>query len=101
MAELHGAQRHRLGWSEADLERETPLFVAEVERALHAAVDTELTRASTSDETSAPTAGATEISAEAAHVAVQYAAIVARHMFTQATWTALRAFRVARATETP
>jgi len=55
---------------------------AEVERALHAAVDP-------------------EHSADTARVAVQYAAAVARHMFTQATWTALRAHRVARATETP
>jgi hypothetical protein len=28
MSELHGAQRHRLGWSEADIEREGPLLRA-------------------------------------------------------------------------
>ena len=53
VAELHGAQRHRLGWSEADIERETKILVAEVERAINASVDTasthEATRGGASD----------------------------------------------------
>ncbi|AHG89458.1 ATP-binding region ATPase domain protein [Gemmatirosa kalamazoonensis] len=87
MAELHGTQRYRLGWSEADLERETPLFVAEVERALHAAADTR------------GAGGGTAIPDDAVRGAFQYASAVTRHMFGQATWTALRAHRVARATD--
>ena len=47
MAELHGAQRHRLGWAEADIERESALLVAEVERTLRAATDTTNTAPST------------------------------------------------------
>ena len=38
MAELHGAQRHRLGWSEADIEREVEILYNEVVRAIRLAV---------------------------------------------------------------
>jgi hypothetical protein len=34
MSELHGAQRFRLGWSEADIDREVGLLISEVARAL-------------------------------------------------------------------
>jgi signal transduction histidine kinase/DNA-binding response OmpR family regulator len=84
MAELHGAQRHRLGWSEADLEREAPLLAAETERTLL--------------ESAAGVAGAAP---EAVHAATRYATVVARHMLEQATATALRAYRFARSSAGP
>ena len=83
MAELHGAQRHRLGWSEGDIERETPLLVAEIERALGA--DT----------------GSADFSGEPARTAVQYASYVTRDVLEQATRIAVRAFRFSRAAATP
>jgi hypothetical protein len=86
MSELHGAQRHRLGWSENDIERETRLLLAEIERALRAALDTKL-----------PDATGTE---EAAGAAARYAAVLSRHMLEQATGTAVRAYRFAKATAT-
>ena len=96
MAELHGAQRQRIGWSEADIERETPLLLAEVERALRAAVDAVAT-------TGAAMAAADEtgISASSVRAAVEYATTVMRHMLTRASWTAVRAYRLARAMATP
>ena len=47
VAELHGAQRHRLGWSEADIERETKILVTELERSINASVDTVATQEAT------------------------------------------------------
>jgi phage terminase Nu1 subunit (DNA packaging protein) len=93
MAELHGAQRYRLGWSEADVERETPLLVAEVRRALEGAVEGALEGTTGSSE-----AG---ISAEAVRAASEYAAAVTRHVLEQAAGTALRAHRFARAADAP
>jgi hypothetical protein len=84
MAELHGAQRHRLGWTEADLEREVPLLAAETERTLL--------------ESAAGVAGAAP---EAVRAATRYATVVARHMLEQAAATALRAYRFANATAGP
>jgi hypothetical protein len=84
MAELHGAQRHRLGWTEADLEREVPLLAAETERTLL--------------ESAAGVAGAAP---EAVRAAARYATVVARHMLEQAAATALRAYRFANATAGP
>jgi signal transduction histidine kinase/DNA-binding response OmpR family regulator len=88
MAELHGAQRHRLGWSEADIEREGALLIAETERAIRAALST------------------TELDGEQApgseaRAAARYAIAAARHMLEQGIGTALRSYRFAKATATP
>jgi signal transduction histidine kinase len=89
MAELHGAQRYRLGWGEADIERETPLLLAEIERAIRGALDT-------------AAAGAGPPAAAApARAAAQYAADVAHASLEQSTRTALRAYRFAKAAATP
>ena len=97
MGELHGAQRHRLGWSEADILRETPLLFAEIERVLRDALSTPRTD-------DADTAGATErisISPKAVEVALRYALDVTRHVLDQGTRTAVRAFREAKSADTP
>jgi signal transduction histidine kinase len=91
MAELHGAQRHRLGWGEADIERESPLLLAEVERAIRDALDT----------AAAGGPGGTPVAAAAVRAAAQYAADVTRVTLEQATRTALRAYRFAKAAATP
>jgi hypothetical protein len=97
MAELHGAQRHRLGWSEADIERETPLLLAEVERAIRGALDTSVGGAVVDG---AGVDGA-RVDGAAARAAAQYATDVARASFEQSTRTALRAYRFAKAAATP
>jgi hypothetical protein len=93
MAELHGAQRHRLGWAEADIEREVPLLAAEVERELRAALDVP----------PAPPGGTSgaAVPAAAARAAVEYAAVVVRHVLARSMRSALRAHRIARTAETP
>jgi hypothetical protein len=93
MAELHGAQRQRLGWSETDLEREGLLLIAETERTLRGAMSTAvLADASIAD------AAASAIRSHAARVAAQYADGAVRQMLEQGTATALRAYRFAKAT---
>ena len=96
MAELHGAQRHRLGWSENDIEREEPLLAAEIDRALRAALSTAVSAGASADgsDGAAP-------SSEAARAAMQYAVVAARQMLEQGTRTALRSFRFVKATATP
>ena len=96
MAELHGAQRHRLGWTESDIEREEPLLAAEVERTLQAALST-----AGAEGASAVDAAASAPSRDAARAAMRYAIIAARQMLTQSTRTAIRAWRFAKATATP
>jgi signal transduction histidine kinase len=100
MDELHGAQRHRLGWSEGDLEREGPLFLAEVEQALRGALDAGLGAA-------APDGGAvgdagtdTRIDAATVRAAAAYAIDLARHMATESARTSMRAYRFARTADT-
>jgi hypothetical protein len=97
MSELHGAQRHRLGWTESDIEREEPLLSAEIERTLQAALST------VGSEEGARTgdSAAPAPSSDAARAAMRYAIIAARQMLTQATRTAIRAWRFAKATATP
>ena len=92
MAELHGTQRHRLGWSESDIERETPLLIAETERALLGAMSAPV---------AAGASGGSEAPSGAARAAARYAVVAMRQMLDQATGTALRAYRYAKATATP
>jgi signal transduction histidine kinase/DNA-binding response OmpR family regulator len=84
MAELHGAQRHRLGWSEADIEREDPLLAAEIERALEAGLP-----------------GGADPSSETARAALDHALAATREMLKLASRTAIRSHRFAKTTSTP
>ena len=95
--ELHGAQRLRLGWGEADIEREMPLLLAEIERALLAAVDTAATTGVAPAATSA--SGGASITSPAVRTATRYAADVVRHIIDRSTRTAIRAYRFAKAAE--
>jgi PAS domain S-box-containing protein len=97
MAELHGAQRYRIGWSEADIERETPLLVAELERAIGDALDTALAGSMLGPDV----VSRLGISTETVRAAGRYAADASRHMLEQATRTAVRAYRFAKAADTP
>jgi hypothetical protein len=96
MAELHGAQRHRLGWSEADIEREGPLLIAETERALRSALSIVVP-----GDASLDVSDGVERPSQATHAAARYASVAARQMLEQGMKTALRAYRFAKATATP
>jgi hypothetical protein len=100
MGELHGAQRYRLGWTEADIERETPLLTAEAERAIGAAVDLATTPAVVGASGRADPSGAS-ISEASVRAAARYAIDVTRHVLEQGTRTALRAYRFAKAADAP
>ena len=97
MAELHGAQRHRLGWSEADIVRENPLLSAEIERAVRDVVSS----ATTSEVAETDDPRRLAISPDAVNLAVRYALDVVQHVLDQGTRTAVRAFREAKAADTP
>jgi signal transduction histidine kinase len=110
MSELHGAQRYRLGWREEDIERETSLLIAEVERAIAAGVAaaTEAAGDALSSINASYLGGASEdahggvvISAESVSAAAQYATGVVRQALEQGVRTALRAYRFAKASDAP
>ena len=88
MAELHGVQRHRLGWSEADIQRETPLMLGQVEHAIKHAIEPAPTNISVGD-----------IDTAALRRATEYALELATHVIVRSEHTALRAFRSAAAAE--
>jgi hypothetical protein len=71
-----------------------PLLLAEIERALLAAVDTPTTTG-ISPRAAAPGS----IGAPAVRTATRYAADVVRHIIDRSTRTAVRAYRFARAAE--
>ena len=97
MSELHGAQRFRLGWSEADVERETSLLLDQIVKALEHAGDPGDTPRVTS-----AAGGATQaIPAESVHVATDYATVVSRHVLKQAARNSLRSFRFAKSADAP
>ena len=98
-AELHGAQRHRLGWDEGDIERETKLLIDEVERAIHASVDIVATERATSDGPSDSVRAS--VSTHAVGAATQYALDVAFRVFDQASQITIRTFRFARSADAP
>jgi hypothetical protein len=81
MSELHGTQRHRLGWSESDIEREDVLLATEIDRALESALT-----------------GGPEPSSAAARDALEYAKVAARQMLEQGSRTTIRSHRFAKAT---
>ena len=95
MAELHGAQRQRLGWSESDIEREEPILSAEIERSLRESMST-----AGADGASTDRALGAEPTTEPARAALQYAAVAARQMLEQGTRTSIRAYRFAKSTVT-
>ncbi len=97
MAELHGAQRYRLGWAEEDLQRESQLLRVEVERTLESA----LNAAANGREGSATTSEDVGIDEGALRAAAQYAAVVTRHVLDQGTSVALRTFRSAQSADAP
>ncbi len=97
MAELHGAQRFRLGWSEADVERETPLLLSEIIDELeHAADPGDTPRA-----TSAQGGAIQTIPRESVKAATDYASVLARHVLEQSTRNAMRSFRFAKNADAP
>jgi signal transduction histidine kinase/DNA-binding response OmpR family regulator len=97
MAELHGAQRSRLGWSEEDLERDTRLLRLEIERTLESAVGA----AATAHGESTVARGELGIDESALRAAAQYAGVVTRHVLDQAASVALRAHRSTRVADAP
>ena len=99
VAELHGTQRHRLGWSEADIERETTLLVAEVERAINASVNTAATEHAMSN---GPSDAVREsVSTSAVRAATRYALDVAFRVLDQASRTTIRTYRFAKSADAP
>ncbi len=99
LAELHGVQRHRLGWSEADIERETRLLVDEVERSINASVDVVATARATSDGPSDEVRDA--VSLPTVKAARQYALDLSYRVLDQSSRTTLRTFRFARSADAP
>jgi hypothetical protein len=97
MAELHGTQRHRLGWSEADIERETSLLIAEVERAMRSAVDASNTMLANAAEGDIALRGPDA----STRAALQYAIDVAYRVLAQASHTTVRSHRFAREADEP
>jgi hypothetical protein len=107
MAELHGAQRHRLGWREEDIERETSYLIAAVESAIGAgeaaAIQTagegepRVTRPGSADRTPVGPQGGVVISASSVSAAASYANRVVRDALEQGVRTSLRAYRFAKA----
>jgi signal transduction histidine kinase len=99
VAELHGAQRHRLGWNESDIERETKILVLEVERSINASVNTvatqEATRGGPSD------AVRESVSPDAVSAARQYALDVASRVLELGARTTIRTFRFAKNADAP
>lgn len=99
MAELHGSQRHRLGWSEADIERETKFLIAEIERAINASVDTTTTELATSG--GASDSVRASVSQPAVAAARQYALDVAFRVLDLGSRTTLRTYRFAKNADAP
>jgi hypothetical protein len=99
MAELHGAQRHRLGWSESDIVREVHILFSEIERAIRLAVDT----ASTADALQDTAAGSARLTMSPASLkaATTYALDVAYRVLHQASLTTIRTFRFAKNADAP
>jgi signal transduction histidine kinase len=99
MAELHGAQRHRLGWSEHDIERETQILFSEVERAIRITVDTSATTEVVHD--LSPNLRSQPISPASVSAATNYALAVAHRVLHQASLTTLRTYRFTKDADAP
>jgi len=99
MAELHGAQRHRLGWSENDIEREAQILYGEVERAIRIAVDASATANAVGEQS--PNIGREAVSARSVAAATRYALDVAYRVLHQASLTTLRTYRFTKDADAP
>lgn len=112
MSELHGAQRYRLGWREEDIERETSLLIAEVERAIVAGVAAATETSGVAGEALSTTSnhsylggaatdshGGVVISTGSVSAAARYATDTVRQALEQGMRTALRSYRFAKASE--
>ena len=99
MAELHGAQRHRLGWSEADIEREIDILYGEIERSIRCFVDT----SATADALNEPpmSIGRQDVPQQSVSAATKYALDVAYRVLHQASLTTLRTYRFAKNADAP
>jgi hypothetical protein len=107
MAELHGAQRYRLGWREEDIERETSYMIAAVESAIMAGESAAIEAASQAKAGVAPPGRASRapvgpyggviISTGSVSAAASYANRVVRNALEQGMQTSLRSFRFAKA----
>jgi hypothetical protein len=104
MSELHGAQRYRLRWSEADMEREMPLLFAELERAIASIVAAPPGAVERASSQAAPPVdgrgGSVHVGHSALEMAGRYAIDVSRHMLQQALRTAIRSHRFAQGADT-
>jgi hypothetical protein len=100
MAELHGAQRHRLGWSENDIEREIRILYSEIERAIRIAVDTAATSEALHEPSLDP-ARQRAVSAASVEAATKYALEIAYRVLHQASLTTLRTFRFSKDADAP
>src|SRR5439155_19293290 len=99
MAELHGAHRHRLGWSESDIEREIQLMFEEIERAIRVSVDTSATDRALRYLGADPEGDA--VSKTSLDAATKYALDVTYRVLHQASLTTLRTYRFARDADAP
>jgi|GEM_PF-1152770 len=107
MAELHGAQRFRLGWREDDIERETAYLVAAVQSTITAGEAAAIAAANEARVPAAPPARASlpplgphsgvVISAASVSAAAAYANRVAREALERGMQTSLRSYRFAKA----
>jgi signal transduction histidine kinase len=107
MSELHGAQRHRLGWREEDIERETAYLIAAVQSTIIAGEAAAMEAASDSKAAVVPPRymsrapigphSGVVISAASVSTAAAYANRVARDVLEQGMRTSLRSFRFAKA----
>jgi signal transduction histidine kinase len=99
MAELHGAQRHRLGWRESDIEREIQILYYEIERAIRIAVDTSATAEALHDP--ALSTGRQTVSPASVAAAIKYALDVTSRVLHQASLTTLRTYRFTKDADAP
>jgi hypothetical protein len=99
MAELHGAQRHRLGWRESDIEREINILYYEIERAIRVAVDTSATAEALHEPTL--NKGRQAVPQASVVVATNYALDVVSRVLHQVSLTTLRSYRFARDADAP
>ncbi len=110
IAELHGAQRLRIGWREEDIEREVQYLIAAVERSIaggeaaaretarETARDAKVSVVSPSKaiRTTVGTPGGVMISADSVGAAASYANRIARDVLEQGMKSSLRSYRFAK-----
>jgi signal transduction histidine kinase len=98
MAELHGAQRHRLGWKESDIEREIGILYNEIERAIRIAVDTSTTAEALDGRLADRDR---QVQPSSVTKATKYALAIVDRVLHQAVLTTTRSFRFAKDADAP